>query len=127
MERSVEVLAVILFGVTGLSHILQPRAWAEFFILLRGKGEPGAFVDGFLNLAMAGIIIAFHHVWSGIPLVLTVVGWCLLIKSLLRFCLPKQGLMMMARVSIDRSWEFQVAGAGLVVLAGLIGYGVYAG
>ena len=52
MERSVEVLAVILFGVIGLSHILQPKAWAEFFILLRGKGEPGAFVDGFLNLPL---------------------------------------------------------------------------
>ena len=43
MERSVEVLAIILFGVLGLSHILQPRAWVEFFILLRGKGEAGAF------------------------------------------------------------------------------------
>jgi hypothetical protein len=39
MGRSVEILAVILFGVIGLSHILQPKAWAEFFILLRGKGK----------------------------------------------------------------------------------------
>jgi hypothetical protein len=54
-------------------------------------------------------------------------SWGLFIKSLLRFCLPKQGLMMMARVSVERSWEVQVAGAGLLVLAGLLGYGVYAG
>ena len=127
MERSVEVLAIILFGVIGLSHVLQPKAWAEFFILLRGKGEPGVFVDGFLNLQMAGLIIGFHNVWSGIPIVLTLMGWCLLIKSLLRFCLPKQGLMMMARVSVERSWEFQAAGAALLVVASLIGYGVYAG
>ena len=127
MERSVEVLAVILFGVVGLSHLLQPKAWVEFFILLRGKGEAGAFADGFLNLPLAGIIIGFHNVWSGIPAVLTLVGWGLLIKSLLRFCLPKQGLMMMARVSVERSWEFQVAGAVLVVVAGLLGYGAYAG
>ena len=127
MERSVEVLAIILFGVLGLSHILQPKAWAEFFILLRGKGEPGAFVDGLLNLPLAGVIIGFHKVWSGVSVVLTLVGWCLLIKSLLRFCLPKQGLMIMARVSMERSWEFQVAGAVLVVLAGLLGYRVYAG
>ena len=127
MERSVEVLAIILFGVVGLSHILQPKAWAELFILLRGMGEPGAFVDGLLNLPLAGVIIGFHNVWSGRPVVLTLVGWGLLIKSLLRFCLPKQGLMMMARVSMERSWEFQVAGAVLVVLTGLLGYGVYAG
>ena len=127
MERSVEVLAIILFGVIGLSHILQPRAWAEFFILLRSKGEAGAFVDGFLNLQMGGVVVGFHNTWSGIPAVLTLVGWCLLIKSLIRFCAPKLALRMMARVSVERCWEFQVAGAALVVLAGIIGYGVYGG
>ena len=127
MERSVEVFAIILFGVLGLSHILQPKAWAEFFILLRGKGEAGAFVDGLVNLPLAGVIIGFHNIWSGIPIVLTLVGWGLLIKGLIRFCAPKLGLRMMARVSVERSWEFQVAGAGLVVLTGLLGYGIYAG
>jgi hypothetical protein len=127
MERSVEVVAVILSGVMGLSHILQHKAWAEFFILLRGKGEAGAFVDGFLNLAVAVVIIGFHNVWSGIPAVLTLVGWCLLIKSLIRFCAPTLALRMMSRVSVERSWEFRVAGAALLVLGGLIGYGVYVG
>jgi len=127
MERSVEVLAVILSGVMGLSHILQPRAWAEFFILLRGKGEVGAFVDGFLNLPLAAVIVGFHNTWSGIPVVLTLVGWGLVIKSLIRFCAPKLALRIMARVSVERSWEFQAAGAGLVALAGLLGYGVYVG
>ena len=127
MERSVEILAIIMFGVFGLSHLLQPKAWVEFFILLVGKGEAGAFVDGLLNLPLAGVIIAFHNVWSGIPAVLTLVGWCLLIKSLIRFCAPKLAVRMMAQVSVERSWGFQVAGAALVGLAGLLGYGVYAG
>jgi hypothetical protein len=127
MERSVEVLAIILFGVFGLSHILQHKAWAEFFIVLRNSGEPGAFVDGFLNLPMAAVIIGFHNTWSGIPAVLTLVGWCLLIKSLIRFCAPKLALRAMARVSVERSWEFQVAGGGLFALASLLGYGLYAG
>jgi hypothetical protein len=127
MERSVEVLAIILFGVLGLSHILQPKAWAEFFILLRGKGEAGAFVDGLLNLPLGSVIVGFHNIWSGIPVVLTLVGWGLLIHGLISFCAPKQRLRMMARVSVERSWEFQVGGAVLVVLAGLLGYGVYAG
>jgi hypothetical protein len=125
MERSVEIFAIILLGVIGLSHLLQPRAWAQFFILLRGKGEAGAFMDGLLHLPVAGIIIGFHSVWSGIPVLLTLLGWAFLTKSLLRFCLPKLALSVWARVSVERAWEFQAAGAGLLVLAGLLSYDVY--
>jgi len=31
----------------------------------------------------------------------------------------------MARVSVERRWAFQAAGTVLVVLAGVVGYGVY--
>jgi hypothetical protein len=42
MERSIELLAAIMFLVIGLSHILQPRLWAEFFIALRAQAaSPG--------------------------------------------------------------------------------------
>ena len=127
MERSVEMFAVVLLGVIGLSHVVQPRAWADFFIFIRGKREVAAFIDGFLHLPLAALIIGFHNVWSGIPAVLTVLGWAYLIKSTLRFCWPTQGLRMMARVSVERAWELQVAGVVLVLLAGLLGYGVYVG
>jgi len=33
----------------------------------------------------------------------------------------------MSRVSVERAWEFQAAGAGFVALASLLGYSVYAG
>jgi hypothetical protein len=127
MERSIEFLVIILFGVIGLSHILQPSAWVEFFIFIRSKGETGAFVDGFLNLPIGAFIVTFHNRWSGIPLALTLMGWCLLIKGTIRFCAPKQALRAISRVSLERSWEFQAAGAMLVAFASLLGYGVYTG
>ncbi|MGH9146553.1 MAG: hypothetical protein ACRD1Q_07580, partial [Vicinamibacterales bacterium] len=65
MERSVEILAIVLFGVIGLSHVVQPRAWVDYFIFIRGKRETGAFIDGFLHLPVAALIIGFHNVWSG--------------------------------------------------------------
>ena len=127
MQTSLEISTIVLFGVIGLSHVVQPRAWAGFFIFIRSKRETGAFIDGFLYLPLAALIIGFHNVWSGIPAVLTVMGWAYLVKSILRFCLPTQGLRMMERVSVERAWEFQVAGVILVLLAGLLGYGVYVG
>jgi hypothetical protein len=127
MESSVEIFAIILLVVIGLSHLLQPVAWVDFFIRLRELGTTGAFADGFLHLGPAGFIIAFHNVWSGIPVLLTLLGWSFLIKCLIRFCIPKLGLKMMGHVSVERAWEVQAAGAALLVLASVIGYGVYAG
>jgi len=124
MERSVEIFATVLFGVIGFSHVVQPRAWADYFIFIRGKRETGAFIDGFVHLPLAAFIIGFHNVWSGIPAVLTVLGWLFLIKSILRFCLPTLTLRIMARVSVERAWEFQVAGVFLLLIAGLLAYGV---
>ena len=63
---------------------------------------------------------------SGIPPVLTLVGWGLRIMGLIRFCAPRLALRMFAEVSLERSWEVQVAGAGLVALACVLGHAVYA-
>ena len=80
METSVEKLVALSFLVTGLSHILQPRAWAEFFVLLREKGEVGSLLNGLLHFPMGALIVSFHNVWHGWPLVVTLMGWSLVMR-----------------------------------------------
>jgi len=41
MESSIQKLAVIAFFVIGLSHIIQPRVWAQFFIRCSDKVGDG--------------------------------------------------------------------------------------
>ena len=124
MELGIEIIAIVWLGVIGLSHLAQPKVWVDFFILLRSQGDVGAFIDGFLYLPFAALILGFHNVWSGIPVVLTLLGWGFLIKSLLRFCYPSHGLKMMSRVAHDRLGEFRVAGAVYVALALLLSWPV---
>ena len=110
MERAVQILAAVNFLIIGISHIFQPKAWVEFFLLLRSKGRAGAFLNGFLSLGMGSLIVGFHNVWSGSATVLTVLGWCFVLKALLTFAKPEIGLKGLSRVSMERSWEFVVAG-----------------
>ena len=74
MEQAVQIFAIVNFVVIGLSHIVQPRVWVEFFVFLRERGEAGAFATALLSLIFGSIIVAFHNVWTRIPAVLTVVG-----------------------------------------------------
>jgi hypothetical protein len=88
MEIAIEKLAVICFFLFGLSHIVQPRSWAEFFIRLREKGTTGSFINGWIHFPLGALIVAFHNVWHGIPAVLTVLGYAWVIKGLYLFRVP---------------------------------------
>jgi uncharacterized protein YjeT (DUF2065 family) len=124
VESSVEMLVAVSLLVTGLSHIFQPRTWARFFIMLREKGEVGSVLNGLLHFPLGAIIVSFHPVWHGLPLIVTLMGWGLVIKSLLYLTYPKHGMRMLARVSVERAWEFVVAGVVSVALSGIILFSV---
>ena len=122
IESSVQLFAAINFLVIGLSHIFAPRAWAEFFALLRQKGEPGVFAAAFLSLVFGSLVAAFHNVWSGLPVVLTVVGWGQVIKALIYFAFPAFGLRRIGMASPERAQMFVYGGFFSLALAGLFFY-----
>lgn len=120
MEVAVMKLAIVCFFVVGVSHIVQPRVWAQFFIDMRGKGEVGSFLNALLHFPLGVIIVSFHNVWSGLPVVLTLIGWGLVLKGFIYFVFPNHGLKILARVSLEKSWGFIVAGILHVGLSGLL-------
>ena len=122
METSVEKLVALFFLVTGLSHIFAPRAWVEFFIILREKKEVGSLLNGLVHFPLGAFIVAFHNVWHGIPMIVTIIGWGLVLKSTIYFVYPKQGVRMLETIKMERSWHFVVAGVFSVALAGVILY-----
>jgi hypothetical protein len=127
MERAIEIFAVVQLTVIGLSHIVFHRAWAEFFVWLTAKGRPGAFANGFLSLAFGSMVVAFHQVWSGLPMVLTIVGVLNLVKAAQCFLLPDLALRSMGRVRPERSREFVAAGVVALAIAAVTAAGVVRG
>ena len=125
MQLAIEIFAVINFLIIGLSHVFQQRVWAEFFILLHRQGRPGAFANGFLSLFTGSLIVAFHNVWSGIPVVLTVIGWSFVLKAAVVFVVPEWGLRSIGRIRLERSRLFMVAGVIMILVAALLGYSLW--
>ena len=46
MEQATQLFAAISFGVIGLSHLGQPKAWVAFYQALAARGIPGVFLEG---------------------------------------------------------------------------------
>ncbi len=122
MERSIQLFAVIHLLLMGLSHVLHSRAWTEFFLLLQRHGRAGAFVHGFITLAFGSLIVVFHPVWHGIPLLLTLLGWAYMVKATIVFLLPRLGRRSLAFVRADRPQMFVVPGMLLTSVGLVLGY-----
>ena len=119
-ERAIEIFAVVNFVVIGLSHVAQPRAWVQFFVLLRERGAPGVFANGMLSLLFGSIIVAFHNVWSGLAMVVTLIGWGQVLKGLIALVAPSVSMKGLMRVSEQRAHEFQIAGGLFLILAAVV-------
>jgi hypothetical protein len=126
LPHAIELFVAIQTLVIAVSHMAQPRAWVEFFVWLRGKGHAGVFVNGFLSLWFGALIVAFHPVWSGLAMVVTLLGCAQIVKGSVAFILPRVSMRGLARVSLDRRHEFVGAGAALLALSGFCWYLVLA-
>jgi uncharacterized protein YjeT (DUF2065 family) len=118
----IERLTALAFVVTGLSHIAAPRAWARFFIAMREQGEIAGFLNAYVHIPLGLLIVAFHPVWSGAGLLVTLVGYALTLKGLLYFLWPALALGSLAHVSEETAWKFRVAGIPGLAFGLLIGW-----
>lgn len=125
MEHTVQVLAVICFITIGLSHIFQSTIWAKFFISLSENEEIGSFINGFIHFPFGVIIVTFHNVWSGIPMVLTLIGYGLLLKGFINFVFPLIGLKSIKKVSMENTNRFVYGGIIMVGIACLLLFSIF--
>ena len=125
MEIAIERLVALCCVVIGLSHMFQARAWVRLFIHWREKGDVGALYAGLLHFQMGALIVSFHTVWHGIPTIVTLLGWGWTIKGFLYLTYPKLPMRVLARISVDRWWEFAVAGTFLLAIGILIAYSLF--
>lgn len=122
MEQATQMFAAVLFLAVGLSHLLQPAAWVDFFQKLAERGRAGAVLEGFLYLPFGALIVGFHNVWRWPDVLLTLIGWAQVLKGTLRFVAPDVGLRAMRMVSLDRLWQLRAAGVLSLGLSGLLWY-----
>ena len=121
MAESIAVFASINFTIIGLSHVFQVQGWRDFFQQLHSMGRAGAFVNGMITLLMGSLIVSFHNVWAGVPIILTVIGWGYILKATVVFLNPDWALRSMEGGENASPLKLRIAGVGLIAVALAIG------
>ena len=114
--HAVQALLALPLLLIGLSHILQPRMWIDFFSYLHGLGAPGVVLRIFgLELVPAMVITTFHWVWSGPEALLSLYGVLLGGKITIGLLAPSIGIRSLSMA--DRHGPFPLVVAGVVLVA----------
>lgn len=116
------LIAVMALIFLGLSQLYATHLWQSYYAWLGSMGQTGVRFNGVISLMIGGLIVAFHNVWSGPPVLLTIIGWVLLLESVLCFVAPKAGLAGL--VEMDRELQGRVVkgtGVAFIVIGGVLG------
>ena len=111
----VQLVVLISSLIIGVSHIVQPGLWGEYFADLRARGRAGLVAKIMqVELWPALLIVSLHQVWAGPAIVVTIYGWLLLLKVSAGLILPDLG---MASMAIPERAPKSFVPAGAVMLA----------
>ncbi len=89
IETLIERWFAIGFLIFGLSHVLYPAKWAALFLPLR-ELETGGLILALFNLPLGLAVVLGHNVWVwGLPVVVTLAGWLMLLKSVVYVLFPR--------------------------------------
>jgi len=107
--------------VFGLSHLLYPAQWAALFLPLRER-KTGGFLLALFNLPLGLMVVLGHNVWVwGIPVVVTVAGWVMVLKSVVYLLFPR-ALFLVMPTEARMTRAFRIAGAVSILLGLLLVY-----
>ena len=104
--------------VIGVSHLLHPKLWSEFFAAVL-RTRYAALLIGMFTLPQALLIVVGHNVWSGPATLITIAGWGMLVKSTLYLLRPRIAERLVA-IGATASRSYSVVGAVMAALGLLL-------
>lgn len=124
-QSAVQFVIMVSCVVMGLSHMVQPRMWADFFTGLHAQGTRGVIVRTFaLELWAVLLIVTLHQVWTWPGVVVTVYGYLLGAKIVLSMLAPQIGLRSM-QMAAGGDHRFVVGGAVLLAVGAAAGAALF--
>lgn len=125
-EVAIERLAALSYIIIGLSHLSRPNAWIRFFQHLHSRGEVGAIANGLVHLPLGLLIVVFHNAWQWPQIIVTVLGWALVIKGAGSFLFPQLALKSMSQINESAVTKSKLAGLVAIFLGSVIGIMTFA-
>jgi hypothetical protein len=130
MDWYIQAIYGPLILIFGLSHLVRPRLWADFFIAMKRTGF-APLIIGMYTLPTGLILIVLHNRWVlDWPLFITLSGWGMTIKSVVYLLYPEAPDRLVAEPErlLGRHYRvFRAGGLAMILFGGILTWQAFAG
>lgn len=77
------------------------------------------YLSGALAYIVGALIIAIHNVWSGWPILITLLGWAAILKGVMRIMAPEHSRALVARL-VTAPNTITITGVGTLVFGAIL-------
>lgn len=110
----------MLFSL-GWTQFYSSNSWIKFYTKMILMGSRTVRLYGAVSASLGIVIIYFHNVWSGPPILLTITGWVFFIEGAFCALFPNAsvlGLLKNNEELVNRL--IQTVGLSFIVLSGVL-------
>lgn len=119
LSTRIELFTAALLLITGVSHIVCPKAWSDLFTDLFRRPHSGLWI-GLLTLPVGLLLVVTHNVWvADLTVIVTLLGWGWTIKGTLYLIVPDLPARKL-KGFVERPRHFVIAGVCLCALGGVV-------
>lgn len=122
MEYAIELMVGICFLVLGLSIFLRTHDWIGWVGHIKQQGRNASLVLGVVNLLLGSFILAFHWVWEGLAMIVTIFGVLFTFRSVILLLCPGFLPKMLECLTPRLNGVFKLAGVIVTLIGAIVLY-----
>jgi len=88
MEQAIQFTLGVSYLIIGLSCLVQVNDWISWMDKIQEDGRRTAVIMGSIALMLSAFIVGAHPIWSGLPLLITLIGVIGMIEGALYLLFP---------------------------------------
>lgn len=122
MEQSIQFMTSISLIIFGLSYLTSANDWIMWIEHLERQGRRASLTLGSVNLLIGSFILAFHWIWQGWPLLVSLIGVIALVKAGTYLLCPGWLPAKLSKIHKQLPGWLKISGLILIIAGIVIGY-----
>ena len=118
--EAIEFIVGITFLFLGVSFILRQNDWIKLVEHAEAQGNRAVLFMGIFNTMAGSVILGFHFIWTGMSIIVTIIGVIFLVRGFMCLIYPSWVLKKLHRLMNHSRNNLKIASVIIILTSALV-------